>query len=85
MPLAYRWPHWQNWDGPIIANNNLKADGARALLNGGHADAISFGRAIIANPDLPARIEQGLPLARPDFAHIYTGENVGYTDHPKAE
>lgn len=74
----------ENWSGPIIANNNLKADSARALLDEGRADAISFGRAFIANPDLPARIRNSTPLAKPDFAHVYTGEERGYTDYPVA-
>jgi N-ethylmaleimide reductase len=72
-----------NWNGPIITNNNLKADGAAALLDQGRADAASFGRAFIANPDLPARIRTGAPLAKPDYGHLYTGEARGYTDYPK--
>ncbi len=71
-----------NWSGPIIANNNLKADSARALLEAGRAEAVSFGRAFIANPDLVERIAQGAPLAKPDYALLYTGEERGYTDYP---
>jgi N-ethylmaleimide reductase len=73
-----------NWSGAIIANNNLKADSAAALLNEGRADAASFGRAFIANPDLPVRIRTGALLAKPDYGHLYTGEGTGYTDYPKA-
>jgi N-ethylmaleimide reductase len=72
-----------NWSGAIIANNNLKADSAAALLNQGHADAASFGRAFIANPDLPARIRDGALLAKPDYEHLYAGEERGYTDYLK--
>ncbi|MEN9684124.1 MAG: hypothetical protein RLZZ427_1875 [Pseudomonadota bacterium] len=71
-----------NFSGPIIANNNLKADGARALLDGGRAEAVSFGRAFIANPDLVERIREGAALAKPDYALLYTGEARGYTDYP---
>ena len=71
-----------NWSGPVIANNNLKADSARALLDAGRAQAISFGRAFIANPDLAERIAAGAPLAKPDYALLYTGEERGYTDYP---
>lgn len=74
----------ENWSGPIIANNNLKANSARALLGEGHVDAISFGRAFIANPDLPHRIKQGLDLAKTDYSSLYTGEEQGYTDYPSA-
>ncbi len=72
----------ENFSGPIIANNNLKADSARALLDAGKAEAVSFGRAFIANPDLVERIAAGASLARPDYALLYTGEERGYTDYP---
>ncbi|WP_374529752.1 alkene reductase [Novosphingobium sp.] len=71
-----------NFSGPIIANNNLKADSARALLEAGKAEAVSFGRAFIANPDLAERIKAGAALAKPDFSLLYTGEERGYTDYP---
>ncbi|MGC1470044.1 MAG: alkene reductase [Sphingorhabdus sp.] len=71
-----------NWSGPIIANNNLKPESGSALLAEKRADAISFGRAFIANPDLPARIRSEAPLAKPDYAHLYTGDDKGYTDYP---
>ncbi len=70
-----------NWSGPIIANNNLKADSATALLMEGKAEAISFGRAFIANPDFPARIRSNATLAKPDYARLYTGEEKGYIDY----
>lgn len=73
-----------NWSGPIIANNNLKPDAAAGLLDTGRADAISFGRAFIANPDLVARIRNGIALAKPDYSHLYTGEDKGYIDYPNA-
>lgn len=67
---------------PIIANNMLKADSAEALLGAGRAEAVSFGRAFIANPDLVERIRSGAPLAKPDYGLLYTGEERGYTDYP---
>ncbi|HEX4849039.1 MAG TPA: alkene reductase [Novosphingobium sp.] len=71
-----------NFSGPIVTNNNLKADSARAVLDAGKAEAVSFGRAFIANPDLVERIAAGAPLAKPDYALLYTGEERGYTDYP---
>jgi N-ethylmaleimide reductase len=71
-----------NWSGPIIANNMLKPDSAAALIEDGRADAVSFGRAFIANPDLPRRIREGTALAKPDYALLYTGEERGYIDYP---
>lgn len=67
---------------PIIANNMLTADTGRALIEAGRADAISFGRAFIANPDLVARLESGAALAKPDYSLLYTGEEKGYVDYP---
>lgn len=72
----------RHWSGPIIANNMLKADSAAALLQAGRAEAVSFGRAFIANPDLVARMQTGAPLAKPDYSLLYTGEERGYTDYP---
>jgi N-ethylmaleimide reductase len=70
------------WSGPFIANNMLKQDSADTLLSAGRADAVSFGRAFIANPDLVERLQQGAGLAKPDYALLYTGEERGYTDYP---
>lgn len=71
-----------NWSGNLIANNGLKADTAAALLAAGEAEAISFGRAFISNPDLVERLRTGADLARVDRDHIYTGEARGYIDYP---
>ncbi|WP_324261028.1 alkene reductase [Altererythrobacter sp. H2] len=74
-----------HFSGPVIANNNLKTDGAEALIAERRAEAVSFGRAFIANPDLVERIAGGAPLAKPDYALLYTGEERGYTDYPAFE
>jgi len=67
---------------PIIANNMLKADSAETVLSEGRAEAVSFGRAFIANPDLVERMRSGAPLAKPDYGLLYTGEERGYADYP---
>lgn len=71
-----------HWSGPIIANNNLNMERAKALLATGRADGVSFGRAFIANPDLVDRIRSNAEIARPDYATLYVGEERGYTDYP---
>jgi N-ethylmaleimide reductase len=68
--------------GAVIANNNLKPASAAVLLAEGRAEAVSFGRAFIANPDLVERIAADAPLAKPDYTLLYTGEERGYTDYP---
>jgi N-ethylmaleimide reductase len=71
-----------NWSGPVIVNNMLTPNSARALVAAGRAEAVSFGRAFVANPDLVVRIRDGSPLAKPDYGLLYTGEERGYTDYP---
>lgn len=70
------------FSGPVIANNNLQPESAAALIAAGRAEAVSFGRAFIANPDLVERIRAGAPLAKPDYSLLYTGEERGYTTYP---
>lgn len=71
-----------HWSGNLIANNGLKPASAAALLDDGRAQAVSFGRPFISNPDLVERLRRGADLARVDRDHIYTGEAKGYIDYP---
>lgn len=48
-------------------------------------DIIAFGRQFIANPDLPQRLEQQLPLNPYDRSTFYGGDSKGYTDYPTYE
>jgi 2,4-dienoyl-CoA reductase-like NADH-dependent reductase (Old Yellow Enzyme family) len=68
--------------GTIIQNGSFDADSAAAYIASRQADAISFGRPYIANPDLVTRFREGQPLASPDFDYAYVGEEKGYTDYP---
>lgn len=71
--------------GPLIANEMMdKASGTR-LLQEGSADAISFGRAYIANPDLERRLQEDAPLNPLDEATLYFGGPKGYVDYPALE
>lgn len=68
--------------GMVIQNGSFDAaTGAVAIANG-DADAISFGRPYIANPDLVSRFRHGWKLAAPNFDYAYVGEDKGYTDYP---
>ena len=71
------------YSGPIIAAGNYDATGGAALLVSGGADAIAFGRAYIANPDLVERLKAGAPLNQPHEATFYTPGETGYTDYPR--
>jgi 2,4-dienoyl-CoA reductase-like NADH-dependent reductase (Old Yellow Enzyme family) len=70
--------------GVYIANEKFDLDSANAALAAGWTDAIAFGKAYIANPDLVERLQQRAPLNAPDFSTFYGFENgpKGYTDYP---
>jgi N-ethylmaleimide reductase len=70
------------YDGVIIGAGNYDAAKAERLLGAGLIDAAAFGRAFIANPDLPARLASGAELNAPDPTTFYGGGGVGYTDYP---
>ncbi len=69
---------------PLILNSDFDKAGADAALADGVADAISFGRPFIANPDLPRRLAEGLPLNEDVMATWYSRGPEGYTDYPAA-
>lgn len=68
--------------GVYVANEAFTLDGANAILKRGDADAVGFGKAFIANPDLPLRLREGAPLNEPKADLFYTHEAEGYTDYP---
>jgi N-ethylmaleimide reductase len=70
------------WRGVLIAAGGFDAASADAAVAAGHADAIAFGRHFISNPDLPARIRQGVPFTPYNRATFYGGGAAGYTDYP---
>jgi 2,4-dienoyl-CoA reductase-like NADH-dependent reductase (Old Yellow Enzyme family) len=52
------------------------------LLRKGEADAVAFGKAYIANPDLTRRFSERAPLNEADSATFYSTGPEGYTDYP---
>lgn len=76
-------PAREAYDGVLIGNMGYTAEEADAAITGGKVDAVAFGAAFIANPDLPERIRDGAPLAAPDSATFYTPGPKGYTDYPR--
>jgi len=77
--LADFRPHWP---GVLIAADGYAGETAEAALVAGTADAIAFGRAFIANPDLPDRLRAGSPLNAYNRTTFYGGGVEGYTDYP---
>ncbi|MGE0409078.1 MAG: alkene reductase [Amphiplicatus sp.] len=68
--------------GALALNSDYDLARAQSDIRAGRADVISFGRAFIANPDLPARLETGAPLNEGDVATWYSQGPEGYVDYP---
>ena len=68
--------------GSLIANEMLTRESANKLLQEGTADAVAFGKAYIANPDLLERFRKDAPLNELDTKTMYGGGIKGYTDYP---
>jgi N-ethylmaleimide reductase len=70
------------YEGNLILNNGYDFASAQAALGAGKANAVAFGRLLLANPDLVERFRRGAPLNQPDYGKLYVGEEKGYTDYP---
>lgn len=69
--------------GALVLNCDYDLGRAKADLDSGLADAVSFGRPFIANPDLVERLRLGAPIAEPQAETFYTQGPEGYLDYPK--
>lgn len=68
--------------GPLVLNSDYDVARAKADLASGVADAISFGRPYISNPDLVERIRAGAEWATGDMRTWYSPGPAGYIDYP---
>ncbi|MCP5278036.1 MAG: alkene reductase [Thiobacillus sp.] len=75
-------PARAHFQGSLIGNMGYTPEEAEAAVAAGSLDAVAFGTAFLANPDLPERIRRGAPLNVPDPATFYTPGPAGYTDYP---
>ena len=67
--------------GKILAAGGFEPETAEEVVEQGDADGVVFGRHFVSNPDLPKRIELGLPLTPYDRNTFYTFDAKGYTDY----
>ncbi|MNS80260.1 N-ethylmaleimide reductase [compost metagenome] len=74
----------RHFRGAVIVNDGFDGSSAARAVAGGVGEAVSFARHFIANPDLPARLRHGVPLAAFDRTLLYTPGARGYTDYPAA-
>jgi 2,4-dienoyl-CoA reductase-like NADH-dependent reductase (Old Yellow Enzyme family) len=72
----------QLFGGVLIANEEFTPQQAERVIETGEADAVSWGKLFIANPDLPTRLAQDGPFNTPNPATFYAPGATGYTDYP---
>jgi 2,4-dienoyl-CoA reductase-like NADH-dependent reductase (Old Yellow Enzyme family) len=77
----------QRFAGKLIVNNGFLGgqttrEDATQLIEADHADAVVVGRALIANPDLVERWQNGHPENEPRPELFYAPGAEGYTDYP---
>ncbi|MGM3191775.1 alkene reductase [Dickeya dadantii subsp. dieffenbachiae] len=75
-------PVREAYQGILVANMGYSTQEAADAVSRGLVDAVAFGKAFLANPDLPARIWQGAVLNTPDAETFYSGDANGYNDYP---
>lgn len=71
----------KEFQGHIIANQELDLKKCGDLLNIKAADLFSFGRDFISNPDLPIKLQHNSPLTPYDLETFYSEGARGYTDY----
>ena len=82
VPLSFRQQLRADFDGVLMVAGGYQQDQAEQLLDTGLVDLVAFGRAFIANPDLPERLLNAWPLAEFDAATLFGGNEQGYCDYP---
>ncbi|HEY5497478.1 MAG TPA: hypothetical protein VIK19_04020, partial [Syntrophales bacterium] len=71
--------------GALVINCRFNRDRGNRILEEGLADAVAFGKAFIANPDLVEHIRRGAGWAKWDENTFYTPGSKGYTDYPRLD
>ncbi|GME22315.1 NADH:flavin oxidoreductase NADH oxidase [Neofusicoccum parvum] len=68
----------------FLAAGGFTRENAAPVVEADDADCVIFGRWFLANPDLPRRLAEGLPLNEYDRASFYGADppQKGYVDYP---
>lgn len=81
----YSWLR-RRWPDRLLLNSGFGTTTSReqavGVVKTGTADAVTIGRAFLANPDLVRRWTYGTELNPPRTEFLYTGGALGYTDYP---
>ena len=70
--------------GPLVLNSDYDFARGQAAIAAGAADAITFGRRFLANPDLPYRFAHNIELNPDDQKTWYSQGAEGYVTYPAA-
>ncbi|QBR01997.1 alkene reductase [Paraburkholderia pallida] len=73
----------REFKGVLMLAGGYTLESATQALDSGRADLIAFGRPFLANPDLPARLRDALPLNNADASTFFGGGAEGYIDYPE--
>jgi 2,4-dienoyl-CoA reductase-like NADH-dependent reductase (Old Yellow Enzyme family) len=68
--------------GALVLNSDYDFARGQAALASGAADAITYGRKFLANPDLPRRFAENLELNADDMKTWYSQGPEGYVTYP---
>lgn len=71
----------KDFNGPVILNDSYDLERGNKALDAGQADAISFGRHYVSNPDLVEKFRTEAELTKPDYKTLYTPGPKGYVDY----
>ncbi|MBI5110808.1 MAG: alkene reductase [Rhodovulum sp.] len=82
VPVRFRHDLRAAYSGRIVVAGKYTRARGEAILSAGLADLVAFGRPFIANPDLPRRFAEGLPLSAFEGATLFGGDAHGYTSYP---
>ncbi|MFW9081927.1 alkene reductase [Pseudomonas sp. P2757] len=82
LPVTFRAALRETFSGPIMYAGRYTEAKAKSILGQGYGDLFGFGRTFIANPDLPHRLQNNLPLNPVNPATLYGGGQQGYIDYP---
>jgi 2,4-dienoyl-CoA reductase-like NADH-dependent reductase (Old Yellow Enzyme family) len=82
VPADFKLKLRAGFQGLFILSGGFNRDTAERALLDKRGDLVAFGRPMLANPDLVARLRQNAALNEPDPATFYTSGPKGYTDYP---
>jgi N-ethylmaleimide reductase len=82
VPADFKLNLRNGFNGLFILSGGFNKDTAETALVEKRGDLVAFGRPLLANPDLVARMQKNAPLNQPDQATFYTPGPKGYTDYP---